>query len=127
MDHAPLIITIPIVKKHIQTKKYTIVKDSKKEKTFIKKVIKAIKDINTSNLLDTISLKSTVCSFTQSLDIIWEINLKIINITKHSKGWWDAKYSKNLEKYRVSKSIENWKQFKNIVKTTKYSFFDLKI
>jgi len=34
-----------------------IVKDSEKEKIFIKEVIKAIKDINTSNLLDAISQK----------------------------------------------------------------------
>jgi len=45
-DHALLIITIPIVKEHIQTKKYIIVKNSKKEKIFINEVIKAIKNID---------------------------------------------------------------------------------
>jgi len=63
LDHALLTIIIPIIKEHIQTKKHIIVKNSKKEKIFIKEVIKAIKDINTSNLLDAISFKSTVCSF----------------------------------------------------------------
>jgi len=47
-----------------------IVKDSEEEKSFVKEVIKAIKDIDTGNLLDAISFKSTVCFFAQSLDII---------------------------------------------------------
>jgi len=63
LDHTLLTITIFIVKEHIQTKKCTIVKDSEEEKTFINEVIKTIKDINTNNLLDAISLKSAVCFF----------------------------------------------------------------
>ena len=70
LDHALLIITLPIIEKHIQIKKYMIVKDSKKEKTFVNKVINAIKNINTSNLSDIISLKNTVCTFACSLNII---------------------------------------------------------
>ena len=106
-DHALLTIIILIIREYIQIKKCIIVKDSEKEKIFIKKVIKAIKDINTSNLLDAISLKSTVCSFAQSLDIIQEKNLKIVNIIKYSKSWWNVKYSKDLKKYRAFKSIKD--------------------
>jgi len=86
-DHFLLTIILPIVKEHIQTKKHMVVKDSKEEKTFINKVINAIKDIDTSNLSDIISLKNAVYTFACSLDIIWEKNSKIVNITKHSKSW----------------------------------------
>jgi len=64
LDHAPLTITIPIIKENVLTKKHMIVKDSKKEKTFVNEIIKVIKDIDMSNLSNVISLESVVCSFT---------------------------------------------------------------
>ena len=126
-DHAPLTITILITKEHIQTKKCMIVKNSEEEKIFINKVIKITKDIDMSDLSNVVSLENVVCSFTYSLERIWEKNSKTINITKYSKSWWNVNYSRDLEKYRSSKHIENWKQFKKMVKCTKHFFFDLKI
>ena len=51
----------------------------------------------------------------------------MVNITRHSKAWWRTKivdiHYKNWQSY----SLENWKDFKSIVKKSKYSFFDKKI
>jgi len=69
-DHALLTITILIIKEYIQMKKHMIIKNSKEEKIFVNKVIKAIKDIDTSNLFNVISLENIVCSFTCSLERI---------------------------------------------------------
>jgi len=88
-----------------------IVKNSEEEKIFINKVIKIIKDIDMSDLSNVVSLKNVVCSFTYSLERIWKKNSKIVNITKYSKSWWNVNYSRDLEKYRSSKHIEDWKQF----------------
>ena len=61
------------------------------------------------------------------MERIWVKNLKSVNITKYFKSWWDINCSRDLEEYRLTKSIEDWKQFKKTIKNTKYSYFDLKI
>jgi len=49
-DYAPLIVDIIINKKFIQDKQCTIIKNSKKEKDFIKKLRIVIGNIDTSNI-----------------------------------------------------------------------------
>ena len=126
-DHAPLMITISIIEEHIQTKKQTIVKDSKKERIFVKELIEAIKDIDTNDLSNVDCFNKVILDFVSLMERIWIKNSKIINITKHSKSWWNVNCSRDLEKYRLTKHIKDWKQFKKTVKNTKRSFFNLKI
>ena len=45
----------------------------------------------------------------------------------HSKSWWDLNCSRDLEKYKSTRRLEDWKQFKKMVKITKHSFFNQKI
>jgi len=126
-DHAPLTITIPIVEESINSTKYSIIKDSKEEASFIKDVTTSIRNLNMSNLSDITSLNRAVNDFTNVVKSAWEKNSKIINITKHSKSWWDENCSRDLENYRSSKSLEDWKIFRRTVKNTKHLFFNLKI
>ena len=46
---------------------------------------------------------------------------------KHSKQWWNEECRQLLDKYRTSRSLEDWKSFKKMVKITKRTFFDIKI
>ena len=80
-----------------------------------------------SDIGDITYLNSIINEFTSSLESIWAKNSKVINITVHSRSWWDANYSRDLNIYRTSKRLKDWKQFKRTIKNTKYSFFDLKI
>ena len=98
-DHTPLTIVIPIVEEHVQTKKHTIVKDSDKEHTFVKKLTKVLRNIDTSNITDMDCLNSIVIYFTSSVENIWAKYLKIINIIVYSKNWWNVNCSRNLDKY----------------------------
>jgi len=63
------------------------IKDSNEEKAFVKKLIKAISLINTSNLSNADLLENIVLTLACFMKRIWEENLKVINITKHSKSW----------------------------------------
>ena len=124
MDHAPLTVTIPIEEQLSNNQKCSITKDSEKEMSFIKNLIKNISFMNTSNLSDIKSLENVIDLLTYIIERAWNKNSKIVNILKHSKSWWNMSYSRDLEKYRLSKSLADWKQFKKTVKDTTCSFFD---
>ena len=126
-DHAPLTITIPIVEESVNLTKNSIIKDSEEEASFIKDVTTSIRNLNMSNLSDITSLDRVVSDFTNTIKSAWEKNSKIINIMKHSKSWWDENCSRDLENYKLLKSLEDWKIFHRTVKNTKCLFFDLKI
>ena len=126
-NHASLTIIIPITEEYIISSKHFIIKDSEKESTFIKDLTNSIRNINTSNILDIASINRATDKFASMVKVTWRKNSKVINITRHSKSWWNESYCRDLEKYRLSKSLEDWKWFWRIVKNMKWQFFDLKI
>ena len=60
LDHASLTVDIIINKKFIQDKQCTIIKNSKKDDDFIKKLKIAIGNIDTSNISNRDSLENTI-------------------------------------------------------------------
>jgi len=79
-------ITILIKHQHIDNCIQSISKGSKKEKLFVKDLIKDISSINTSNISDIYSLESAIDLFASVIEKSWEKNSKIVNILKHSKN-----------------------------------------
>jgi len=118
-DHTLLTVTISIIKEYVNSRKISIVKDSKEKASFIKDVIVSIRNLNTSSLLDIPSLENVTNNFANSIDNAWMKNSKIINIMKHLKSLWNNNCSRDLEKYRNLKSLEDWKIFCRMVKDTK--------
>ena len=84
-----------------------LVKNSKEEEYFLNKLIEAIKGINTENIQSKEVLKLVVQSFASHTNRIWYKHLKIINITKHSKEWWDENCQRDLKTYKQSKCIKD--------------------
>ena len=126
-DHAPLSITISIVDEVVNTSKLLIQQNSKQEIIFVEEVILVFKNLDTSNITDKECLENTVNNLDSLVNQVWNKNTKQTRITKHSKQWWTDECSRSLNNYRTSRSLDNWKKFKKVVKNTKRSFFDMKI
>ena len=126
-DYTSLTVDIFISEEFIHNKYHTIIKNSKKKDKFTSKLINTIKNINTSQLDNKNSLKLIVQKFAKYPDLIWNKYSKCANITKQSKAWWNKECQTKLVTYRISKQIENWKFFKEIIKKTKKLFFNKKI
>ena len=83
--------------------------------------------MDTSNIEDMEKLEQVVSQLGTIIDQAWTKNAKNSKISKHSKQWWTEECKHSLNNYRASRSLENWKKFKKIVKDVKRSFFDNKI
>ena len=126
-DHALLTIDIPIGDEIVQSTKLSVVPGSDQEKDFIKDVISNLQVLDTSNIDSVENLNLVINRLGSIIEQMWFKNAKRTKISKHSKQWWSQSCSSAINKYRVSRSQENWKAFKLTVKETKHSFFDNKI
>ena len=126
-DHAPLSIEIPIIEEVIQSSKLMIHPNSDQEIAFVEEVILSFKSLDTSVIDDSDKLESIVNQLGMIIDQAWKKNAKKSRISKHSKQWWTDKCSQSLNNYRALRNLENWKNFKKVVKNIKRSFFDEKI
>ena len=82
---------------------------------------------DTENISDKEMLEQILQIFANDTDRLWFKYSKVVNITKYSKAWQNNDYHRDLEKYRISKQLENWKNFKSIIRRTKQAFFNQKI
>ena len=126
LNHAPLMVSVAIDEENIDSFRFFIARDSE-EVSFIKEVMHAIKSIDITDLSDSIKLKEVTNFLASKIEYAWKMNSKWVNIMKHSKSWWNKKCRCVLNNYRTTRNLENWKIFKNTVKSTKWSFFDTKI
>jgi len=67
-DYTPLTITISIIEEYIISSKCFISNGSEEEEVFIKDVSWIIKNLNTSNILDSSSLNNLVNNLTQEVE-----------------------------------------------------------
>ena len=126
-NHIPLTITIPISDEIISTSKLSILQNSEQETVFVEEVILNFKNLDTSNIIDKDNIEYTIKHLEALIEQAWTKNTKKLRIMKHFKQWWTEEYGWSLNNYRTTRSLENWKKFKKVVKSTKRLFFDMKI
>ena len=73
-----------------------MVKNSENKENFIVKLIVTIKRLETENITSKESLKQIIQALANNMDRIWFKYLKVVNITKHSKTWWNDNCHRNL-------------------------------
>ena len=126
-DHASLSVTIAIKKESIDSFKFSIAKNSEEEKSFIKDISLAIKNIDILDLSDSCKIEEATKSLVSRIEYVWKLNAKQVQIMKHSKSWWNEECNRTLNNYRTTRSLDNWKLFKSTVKSMKHIFFDNEI
>jgi len=126
-DHALLTITIPISEEIVNTCKSNIKKGSDEETQFLEDAANIIKNLNILNLTDIHMLENVINELAIKVEKVWNCNVKLTNIMRNSKSWWNDDCSRELEKYRTSKSLEDWKSFCRTIQSTKRIFFNLKM
>ena len=126
-NHAPFTISIPIAEANINSSKLSIIKNSEEEASFIKDVSSIIKNLDISDMSNIDKLENIVNILASNTEHIWRKNSKLVNVTKHSKSWWNKDCNRSLRNYRTSRMLEDWKIFKKTVKSSKQFFFDFKI
>ena len=97
------------------------------ETAFIEEIISNFKNLDTSNIGDMEKLERIVNQFGAIINQAWTKNAKKSRFSKHSKQWWTDECSHSLNNYRTTRSLDNWKNFKKVVKNVKRTFFDTKI
>jgi len=67
----PISVDISIVKEHVQTKKQSLIKNSKEESHFIEEVISSHKNTHTYPILCIDILETTVQTIANNIENIW--------------------------------------------------------
>ena len=127
MDYASLSINIPIFEEVVYTSKFSIPPKSDQETAFIEEIISNFKNLDTSDIGDIEKLECIVNQLGAIIDQAWMKNARKTRVSKHYKQWWTDECSHSLNNYRMTRSLDNWKNFKKEVKNAKRTFFNAKI
>jgi len=107
-------VDIHINDENIPTKWRSLVKESNKEKWFIEDLTWFIKNLNTSPIQDTKSLEEVVQHLVTNIEDIWFKYSKMVNITRHSKAWWNKDCRHTLQKLLTilqSRKLEKFQKY----------------
>ncbi|KAF5345868.1 hypothetical protein D9756_011193 [Leucocoprinus leucothites] len=124
LDHAPLIMDLPIRPDYINYKKRVLLKDSNEETAFTSQVSEHLAALDCLDIHSTSCLNDISDSISHIFNESWNTNSKIVWITNWSKEWWNPHCSETLLTYRRTKDRKDWRAFRAATQAAKCSFFD---
>ena len=74
-----------------------------------------------TNISNHEALEEIIQAFASFVEKLWYKYSKNINITQHSKAWWNNEYNKDITTYHTFRSKIDWIKYRKIVKIAKYS------
>ena len=95
----PLTVDITISEESFSTKQQSLIKESDKEIQFIEDLIQFVRNLNTTFIQNSKSLKEIVCILLIKIEELWIKHSKTVNITRHFKAWWNDDCHYTLNKF----------------------------
>ena len=86
-DHTPLTVDNSINKEFIQEKHWTIIKNSKEKSKFTLDLIKAVRNIKTTIIVNKDVLENIVQEYTRISKSIWYKYSRVVKITRQFMNW----------------------------------------
>ena len=100
LDHAPLIVDLPIASENICVCRMVLKRDSEEEAAFLLSVSEGLSQLNFSSLDSTAGLDLLSEAISRLFADCWATYAKRITVTSRSKEWWNNKCRAALETYR---------------------------
>jgi hypothetical protein len=69
-------------------------------------------------------LDEVVSPISSAFTTAWSHHAKESRLGKHSKGWWSEECSDALSRYQWTQDLEDWKQYRRVMRGTKREFFE---
>jgi len=126
-DHVLLYAGIQIDPSNIDIVRRGIKKGSEEEIKFDSFILNKFSNLNSDLLTSRDDIKTLMNCISCVFDEAWLKFSRESTITKHSKEWWNKECSNSLVKYHTSRSLEDWKPYKNTICYSKNAFFEEKI
>ena len=126
-DHAPLLVKIQINAENTTILKRSIKPKSKNENKYDSYILTNVSSLRSDDLNTTDKVEKLTRDISNIFNTAWNHFSKERKITKHSKEWWDQECNNDLQTYCQARTIDNWKKFKQSVKSAKNKFFEEKI
>ena len=127
LDHAPLIVDLPIAPENICVHRMVLKHDSEDKMAFLLSVSEGLSQLNFSSLDSIAGLDLLSKAISGLFADCWATYAKKNTITTRSKEWWNNECSTALETYTRTGEHLDWFSFRSATRQAKRCFFDNRI